>query len=63
MSSSPSASHMMQGTTGSTFISGSVPTEDESAAESDSVLAAEEETEEVEAGGDASGGVGAFLVG
>lgn len=60
MSSSFSSSQMIRDTTGSTSISGSVPTEDESAAEFGSMLAAEEDTEEVETEGDVGGGATAF---
>ncbi|KAJ9678105.1 hypothetical protein PVL29_022868 [Vitis rotundifolia] len=62
MSFFPSSLQMIWGTTGSTPVSCSVSAEDESAKESDSVLAAEEDAEEAEVGEDASGKVDAFLV-
>lgn len=54
MSSSPSSSQMIQGMTGSTSVSSSVPTKDESNVESSSVLATKEDAKEAEAEGDAS---------
>ena len=56
---------MIQGTTDSTFVSGSVPTEDESTVEYDLVLATEkdEDAKEAETEGNAGGGTDAFWVG
>lgn len=64
MSSSPSSSQMMWGTTGLTFVSGSVPMNDKSPVELGLVLATEENEDAKKANvkkeGDANSGAGAF---
>lgn len=63
MSSSFSASQIIQGIIGSTSVSGSIPTEGVSTIESCSMLAVEEDVERAEAHRDAGGRADTFLVG